>query len=143
MSSYLSVFIQPKSADTNYLFPIADFSRSSWIYKNCNAPYGCVRKLSVDTMENLINRLEIAIVKSKGQIKEITNNIKLIQGMPNSVAEKLEAINDAQKAVQDINEYVDDLIQQQNALDFILNQIYYNNNTVFVGIDVSDEPRIE
>lgn len=134
MSSYLNFFIRPK--DTETLFPIADFSRNSWLYGNMKAPYGNIRPYSYEELDGKVKELYNVRLETEKHLKNYDETIQIICSMAGSIPAKMEEIVDIQKNKFEAEEYIERLLREEAQLTFIAEQLCFNYDyEIYAGID--------
>lgn len=142
MSSYLSFFIKP--AGQEQLFPIADYSRSTSMYQFFNAPYGVVRDYSSNDLGSVIYSIEGHKREAIEQINHWKARKDLVAAMADvSLADKLEEIDGIEENIHESQQMIKEADAEIAELYFIANQICGNDNKLYAGVDVSEEPDIK
>lgn len=136
MSQYISFYIKSKS---NEFLPIASYSRSNAIYEYAQdyAPtYSVVKPLTQNIILEIINNIKIENSKYNDAIKNYAERKQLIINMNNSMEDKIEALDNVQSDIEEINEIYDALQYALNfydTLDTILDEakssMYYTDET--------------
>ena len=118
MSAYISFFIKGK--DDNF-YPIATYSRSTYVYKAFSdwgyAPWEKITPLNRTKLLNVRMSLNKFFSDYTLSLTEYEERIaQIVQMTNNSVDEKLEAIENEQSSIKEINEIIDEI---RRALTFI------------------------
>lgn len=133
MSQYLNFFVYH---DKTFV-PIADYSRSTKVYEEVQAPYEKIREIKRNELEAVSARLRAGKDFANSQIKEFKKKINIISMANNPLEEKLEAIN---QVFEDIGWYEDEIKTLERyavEMNFIANMTY-NDDKIFAGVEISD-----
>lgn len=132
MSQYLNFFARHDKD----IVPIADYSRSTKVYSEVNAPYEKIRAIDETELRTIAERLRAGKNFAKTQIEAINRKLELISSANNSLEEKLDAINSELEVIEEYEDDIQALDRYATELDFIANMAYDNN--IFVGFEISD-----
>ena len=132
MSQYLYFFARHDKE----LVPIADYSRSTQVYGEVNAPYEKIRAIDETELRAIAERLRAGKIFAKTQIEAINRKLELISSANNSLEEKLDVINSELEIIEDYEDDIQALDRYAAELNFIANMAY--DNDIFVGIEISD-----
>lgn len=132
MSQYLNFFARHNKE----FVPIADYSRSTKVYSEVNAPYEKIRAIDKTELGAIADRLRAGKIFAKTQIEAINRKLKLISSANNSLEEKLDAIDSELEVIEEYEDDIQALDRYATELDFIANMAY--DNDIFVGIEVGD-----
>ena len=132
MSQYLNFFARHDKE----LTPIADYSRSTKVYSEVNAPYEKIRAIDETELRTIAERLRAGKNFAKTQIEAINRKLELISSANNSLEEKLDAINSELEVIEEYEDDIQALDRYATELDFIANMTY--DNDIFVGIEIGD-----
>lgn len=132
MSQYLNFFARHNKE----FVPIADYSRSTKVYSEVNAPYEKIRTIDETELRTIAERLRAGKIFAKTQIEAINRKLKLISSANNSLEEKLDAIDSELEVIEEYEDDIQALDRYATELDFIANMAY--DNDIFVGIEVGD-----
>lgn len=132
MSQYLHFFARHDKE----LVPIADYSRSTKVYSEVNAPYEKIRTIDETELRAIAERLRAGKIFAKTQIEAINRKLELISSANNSLEEKLDVINSELEIIEDYEDDIQALDRYAAELNFIANMAY--DNDIFVGIEISD-----
>ena len=132
MSQYLYFFARHNKE----LIPIADYSRSTKVYSEVNAPYEKIRAIDETELRTIAERLRAGKIFAKTQIEAINRKLELISSANNSLEEKLDVINSELEIIEDYEDDIQALDRYAAELNFIANMAY--DNDIFVGIEISD-----
>lgn len=132
MSQYLNFFARHNKE----FVPIADYSRSTKVYSEVNAPYEKIRTIDETELRTIAERLRACKIFAKTQIEAINRKLKLISSANNSLEEKLDAIDSELEVIEEYEDDIQALDRYATELDFIANMAY--DNDIFVGIEVGD-----
>lgn len=132
MSQYLNFFARHDKD----IVPIANYSRSTKVYSEVNAPYEKIRAIDETELRTIAERLRAGKNFAKTQIEAINRKLELISSANNSLEEKLDAINSELEVIEEYEDDIQALDRYATELDFIANMAYDNN--IFVGFEISD-----
>lgn len=132
MSQYLNFFARHDKD----IVPIADYSRSTKVYSEVNAPYEKIRAIDETELRTIAERLRAGKNFAKTQIEAINRKLELISSANNSLEDKLDAINSELEVIEEYEDDIQALDRYATELDFIANMAYDNN--IFVGFEISD-----
>ena len=132
MSQYLNFFARH---DKEFV-PIVNYSRSTNVYSEVNAPYEKIRAINETELRTIAERLRAGKNFAKTQIEAINRKLELISSANNSLEEKLDAINSELEVIEEYEDDIQALDRYATELDFIANMAYDNN--IFVGFEISD-----
>ena len=132
MSQYLNFFARHNKE----FVPIADYSRSTKVYSEVNAPYEKIRAINETELRTIAERLQAGKNFAKTQIEAINRKLELISSANNSLEEKLDAINSELEVIEEYEDDIQALDRYAAELNFIANMTY--DNDIFVGIEIND-----
>lgn len=132
MSQYLHFFARHDKE----LVPIADYSRSTKVYSEVNAPYEKIRAIDETELRTIAERLRAGKNFAKTQIEAINRKLELISSANNSLEEKLDAINSELEVIEEYEDDIQALDRYATELDFIANMTY--DNDIFVGFEIGN-----
>ena len=132
MSQYLHFFARHDKE----LVPIADYSRSTQVYGEVNAPYEKIRAIDETELRAIAERLRAGKIFAKTQIEAINRKLELISSANNSLEEKLDAINSELEVIEEYEDDIQALDRYAAELNFIANMAC--DNDIFVGFEISD-----
>ena len=132
MSQYLHFFARH---DKEFV-PIADYSRSTQVYGEVNAPYEKIRAVDETELRAIAERLRAGKIFAKTQIEAINRKLELISSANNSLEEKLDAINSELEVIEEYEDDIQALDRYAAELNFIANMAC--DNDIFVGFEISD-----
>lgn len=132
MSQYLNFFARHNKE----FVPIADYSRSTNVYSEVNAPYEKIRAIDETELRTIAERLRAGKIFAKTQIEAINRKLELISSANNSLEEKLDAINSELEVIEEYEDDIQALDRYATELNFIANMTY--DNDIFVGIEIND-----
>lgn len=134
MSQYVSFYIRKD----NTLLPIADYSRSTWIYREMNeAPWGKLKEFSYKELQMVESSMRDRSKEVERQIKDSEYKINRIADFNNSAEEKLEMISSYEEIINDCRESLEALERQIIELDFIA-ELTYMDYRIYAGYEVED-----
>lgn len=131
MSQYLYFFARH---DKEFIL-IADYSRSTQIYSEVNAPYEKIRKIDETELRNVAERLRAGKIFAKTQIEAANRRLELISNVNNPLEEKLDAIDFGLEVIEEYEDDIQTLDRYAVELDFIANMAC--DNDIFVGFEIS------
>lgn len=132
MSQYLNFFARH---DKEFV-PIADYSRSTNVYSEVNAPYEKIRAIDETELRTIAERLRAGKIFAKTQIEAINRKLKLISSANNSLEEKLDAIDSELEVIEEYEDDIQALDRYATELDFIANMAC--DNDIFVGFEIGE-----
>lgn len=132
MSQYLYFFARH---DKEFVL-IADYSRSTQVYSEVNAPYEKIRKIDETELRSVAERLRAGKDFVKSQIEATNRKLGLISNANNPLEEKLDAINFGLEVIEEYEEDIQALDRYATELDFIANMAC--DNDIFVGFEIGD-----
>lgn len=127
MSQYLYFFARH---DKEFIL-IADYSRSTQVYSEVNAPY---EKIDETELRSVAERLRAGKNFAKSQIETLNRKLELISSANNSLEEKLDAINSELEIIEEYENDIQTLDRYAIELDFIANMAC--DNDIFVGFEI-------
>ena len=121
MSQYIHFFVR----STDRLLPIRTTSRSSSIYHFFSdyAPYGKVRALSMQDLQNIREEINTQIDEWTRRIEEDRTNLQLIASFNNSIEDKIEALEAARDSIRENEESVNEM-KKALAFTYFLMDMY-------------------
>ena len=121
MSQYIHFFVR----STDRLLPIRTTSRSSSIYHFYGnyAPYGKVRALSMQDLQNIREEIDIRIGEWTRRIEDERTNLQLIASFNNSIEDKIEALESARDSIRENEESVNEM-KEALAFTYFLMDMY-------------------
>lgn len=131
MSQYLYFFARH---DKEFVL-IADYSRSTQVYSEVNAPYEKIRKIDETELRSVAEKLRAGKNFAKSQIEALNRKLELISSANNSLEEKLDAINSELEIIEEYENDIQTLDRYAIELDFIANMAC--DNDIFVGFEIS------
>lgn len=132
MSQYLNFFARHNKE----FVPIADYSRSTKVYSEVNAPYEKIRAIDETELRTIAERLRAGKIFAKTQIEAVNRRLELISNANNPLEEKLDAIDFGLEVIEEYEDDIQTLDRYAVELDFIANMTY--DNDIFVGVEISD-----
>ena len=134
MSQYLSIYLK---ADGHYI-PIGDYSRSTALYSEFNAPYGKILKYTPEMLREIRARIQLRIESCKNSSNDFEDLISLIPKFEGvSVEDKINAIMDYKSEIDDIKEEISQL-QYYDSICCFLAQEAEDYCPVYAGVEVDD-----
>lgn len=131
MSQFLYFFARH---DKEFIL-IADYSRSTQVYSEVNAPYEKIRKIDETELRSVAERLRAGKNFAKSQIEALNRELELISSANNSLEEKLDVINSELEIIEEYEDDIQTLDRYAIELDFIANMAC--DNDIFVGFEIS------
>ena len=132
MSQYLHFFARHEKE----FAPIADYSRSTKVYGEVNAPYEKIRKIDETELRVVAERLRAGKNFAKSQIEATNRKLELISSANNSLEEKLDAINSELEIIEEYEDDIQTLDKYAIELDFIADMAC--DNDIFVGFEIGE-----
>ena len=134
MSQYLSVFLK---SDGKFI-PIGDYSRSTYLYDEFNAPYGKICEYKAEGLREIGARLESRANDTKKYIQKLESLIALIPNFQGQeMEEKISAILDYKSQIEEEKEELKTLYSQSSVCYFLAN-IAEDYAPVYAGVEIAD-----
>ena len=134
MSQYLSIFLK---SDGKFI-PIGDYSRSTYLYDEFNAPYGKICEYKAESLREIGARLESRANNIKKYIQKLENLIALIPSFQGQeMEEKISAILDYKSQIEEEKEELKTLYSQSSVCYFLAN-IAEDYVPVYAGVEIAD-----
>ena len=134
MSQYLSIFLK---SDGKFI-PIGDYSRSTYLYDEFNAPYGKICEYKAEGLREIGARLENRANDTKKYIQKLENLIALIPSFQGQeMEEKISAILDYKSQIEEEKEELKTLYSQSSVCYFLAS-IAEDYVPVYAGVEIAD-----
>ena len=134
MSQYLNIFLK---SDGKFI-PIGDYSRSTYLYDEFNAPYEKICEYKADGLREVGARLESRANDIKEYIQKLENLIALIPNFQGQeMEEKISAILDYRSQIEEEKEELKTLYSQSSVCYFLAN-IAEDYVPVYAGVEIAD-----
>ena len=134
MSQYLNIFLK---SDGKFI-PIGDYSRSTYLYDEFNAPYGKICGYKADELREVGARLESRANDIKEYIQKLEDLITLIPSFQgHEMEEKISAILDYKSQIEEEKEELKTLYFQSSVCYFLAN-IAEDYVPVYAGVEIAD-----
>lgn len=134
MSQYLNIFLK---SDGKFI-PIGDYSRSTYLYDEFNAPYEKICEYKADGLREVGARLESRANDIKEYIQKLENLIALIPSFQGQeMEEKISAILDYKSQIEEEKEELKTLYSQSSVCYFLAN-IAEDYVPVYAGVEIAD-----
>ena len=134
MSQYLSIFLK---SDGKFI-PIGDYSRSTYLYDEFNAPYGKICEYKAEGLREIGARLESRANDIKEYIQKLEDLIALIPSFQGQeMEEKISAILDYKSQIEEEKEELKTLYFQSSVCYFLAN-IAEDYVPVYAGVEIAD-----
>ena len=134
MSQYLSIFLK---SDGKFI-PIGDYSRSTYLYDEFNAPYGKICEYKAEGLREIGARLESRANDTKKYIQKLENLIALIPNFQGQdMEEKISAILDYKSQIEEEKEELKTLYSQSSVCYFLAS-IAEDYVPVYAGVEITD-----
>ena len=134
MSQYLTIFLK---SDGKFI-PIGDYSRSTYLYDEFNAPYGKICEYKAEGLREIGARLENRANDTKKYIQKLENLIALIPSFQGQdMEEKISAILDYKSQIEEEKEELKTLYSQSSVCYFLAN-IAEDYVPVYAGVEIAD-----
>ena len=134
MSQYLNIFLK---SDGKFI-PIGDYSRSTYLYDEFNAPYGKICEYKADGLREIGARLESRANDIKEYIQKLENLIALIPNFQGQeMEEKISAILDYKSQIEEEKEELKTLYSQSSVCYFLAS-IAEDYVPVYAGVEIAD-----
>ena len=134
MSQYLNIFLK---SDGKFI-PIGDYSRSTYLYDEFNAPYGKICEYKADGLREVGARLESRANDIKEYIQKLEGLIALIPSFQgHEMEEKISAILDYKSQIEEEKEELKTL-RSQSSVCYFLASIAEDYVPVYAGVEIAD-----
>ena len=134
MSQYLNIFLK---SDGKFI-PIGDYSRSTYLYDEFNAPYEKICEYKADGLREVGARLESRANDIKEYIQKLESLIALIPNFQGQeMEEKISAILDYKSQIEEEKEELKTLYSQSSVCYFLAN-IAEDCVPVYAGVEIAD-----
>lgn len=134
MSQYLNIFLK---SDGKFI-PIGDYSRSTYLYDEFNAPYEKICEYKADGLREVGARLESRANDIKEYIRKLEDLIALIPNFQGQdMEEKISAILDYKSQIEEEKEELKTLYSQSSVCYFLAN-IAEDYVPVYAGVEIAD-----
>ena len=134
MSQYLSIFLK---SDGKFI-PIGDYSRSTYLYDEFNAPYGKICEYKAEGLREIGACLENRANNIKKYIQKLESLIALIPNFQGQeMEEKISAILDYKSQIEEEKEELKTLYSQSSVCYFLAN-IAEDYVPVYAGVEIAD-----
>lgn len=134
MSQYLNIFLK---SDGKFI-PIGDYSRSTYLYDEFNAPYEKICEYKAEGLREIGARLESRANDTKKYIKKLESLIALIPSFQGQeMEEKISAILDYKSQIEEEKEELKTLYSQSSVCYFLAN-IAEDYVPVYAGVEIAD-----
>ena len=134
MSQYLNIFLK---SDGKFI-PIGDYSRSTYLYDEFNAPYEKICEYKADGLREVGARLESRANDTKKYIQKLESLIALIPSFQGQeMEEKISAILDYKSQIEEEKEELKTLYSQSSVCYFLAS-IAEDYIPVYAGVEIAD-----
>ena len=134
MSQYLNIFLR---SDGKFI-PIGDYSRSTYLYDEFNAPYGKICEYKAEGLREIGARLESRANDTKKYIQKLESLIALIPSFQGQdMEEKISAILDYKSQIEEEKEELKTLYSQSSVCYFLAS-IAEDYTPVYAGVEIAD-----
>lgn len=134
MSQYLNIFLK---SDGKFI-PIGDYSRSTYLYDEFNAPYEKICEYKADGLREVGARLESRANDIKEYIRKLEDLIALIPSFQGQeMEEKISAILDYKSQIEEEKEELKTLYSQ-SSICYFLASIAEDYVPVYAGVEIAD-----
>ena len=134
MSQYLTIFLK---SDGKFI-PIGDYSRSTYLYDEFNAPYEKICEYKAEGLREIGARLESRANDIKEYIQKLEDLIALIPSFQgHEMEEKISAILDYKSQIEEEKEELKTLYFQSSACYFLAS-IAEDYVPIYAGVEISD-----
>ena len=134
MSQYLTIFLK---SDGKFI-PIGDYSRSTYLYDEFNAPYGKICEYKAEGLREIGARLESRANDIEKYIQKLESLIALIPSFQGQdMEEKISAILDYKSQIEEEKEELKTLYFQSSVCYFLAN-IAEDYVPVYAGVEIAD-----
>lgn len=134
MSQYLNIFLK---SDGKFI-PIGDYSRSTYLYDEFNAPYEKICEYKADGLREIGARLESRANDIKEYIQKLEDLIALIPSFQGQeMEEKISAILDYKSQIEEEKEELK-ILYSQSSVCYFLASIAEDYVPVYAGVEIAD-----
>lgn len=134
MSQYLNIFLK---SDGKFI-PIGDYSRSTYLYDEFNAPYEKICEYKADGLREVGVRLESRANDIEKYIQKLESLIALIPNFQGQdMEEKISAILDYKSQIEEEKEELKTLYSQSSVCYFLAS-IAEDYVPVYAGVEITD-----
>ena len=134
MSQYLNIFLK---SDGKFI-PIGDYSRSTYLYDEFNAPYEKICEYKADGLREVGARLESRANDIEKYIQKLDSLIALIPNFQGQeMEEKISAIFDYKSQIEEEKEELKTLYSQSSVCYFLAS-IAEDYVPVYAGVEIAD-----
>lgn len=134
MSQYLNIFLK---SDGKFI-PIGDYSRSTYLYDEFNAPYEKICEYKADGLREVGARLESRANDTKKYIQKLEDLIALIPNFQGQeMEEKISAILDYKSQIEEEKEELKTLYSQSSVCYFLAS-VAEDYVPVYAGVEIAD-----
>ena len=134
MSQYLTIFLK---SDGKFI-PIGDYSRSTYLYDEFNAPYGKICEYKAEGLREIGACLESRANNIKKYIQKLENLIALIPSFQGQeMEEKISAILDYKSQIEEEKEELKTLYSQSSTCYFLAS-VAEDYVPVYAGVEIAD-----
>ena len=134
MSQYLNIFLK---SDGKFI-PIKDYSRSTYLYDEFNAPYEKICEYKADGLREVGARLESRANDIEKYIQKLESLIALIPNFQGQeMEEKISAILDYKSQIEEEKEELKTLYSQSSVCYFLAS-IAEDYVSVYAGVEIAD-----
>lgn len=134
MSQYLNIFLK---SDGKFI-PIGDYSRSTYLYDEFNAPYEKICEYKADGLREIGARLENRANDIKKYIRKLEDLTALIPNFQGQeMEEKISAILDYKSQIEEEKEELK-VLYSQSSICYFLASVAEDYVPVYAGIEIAD-----
>ena len=134
MSQYLNIFLK---SDGKFI-PIGDYSRSTYLYDEFNAPYGKICEYKANGLREIGARLERRANDIKEYIQKLESLIALIPNFQGQeMEEKISAILDYKSQIEEEKEELK-ILRSQTSVCYFLASVAEDYVPVYAGVEIAD-----
>ena len=134
MSQYLNIFLK---SDGKFI-PIGDYSRSTYLYDEFNAPYEKICEYKADGLREIGARLESRANNIEKYIQKLENLIALIPNFQGQeMEEKISAILDYKSQIEEEEEELK-VLRSQTSVCYFLASVAEDYVPVYAGVEIPD-----
>ena len=134
MSQYLNIFLK---SDGKFI-PIKDYSRSTYLYDEFNAPYEKICEYKADGLREVGARLESRANDIEKYIQKLESLIALIPNFQGpEMEEKISAILDYESQIEEEKEELK-ILRSQTSVCYFLASVAEDYVPVYAGVEIAD-----
>lgn len=142
MSQYLNIYLKHNET----YIPLMDYSRSTEIYQEFDAPFEKLREYSPHELSEVGARLQRKVEDAKKEIQKFQEQIELIPHFTGAtILDRLDSITSAQECIEDLNEEIETYKTWANICYFLSDVAdnFESGNSIWAGIEAYPDSKDE